>query len=229
MAVAHDLTTVSSVVNTVLSLTFSHTCTGANLVLDGASCAEDATASDRIVSTYTYALSSLTKIAEVVANTGGTATGWKGYLLNPATGANNAVVTWSGIVDAGAGVVTSLTGVAQNAPEASHSAVGDGAGPITDSVTTVNANAWVVDFSFLRGNKALTSGGSQVQRGALASASNISFCVSTLPVASPGATSMSSTWVSNNRDWGIILASYAPAGAAAANPSPDASFVFCTS
>ena len=210
-AIAHDNTNSSSQTGTN-TLTFSHTCTGSNLMLIVSAPAEDSTAADRLVSSITYGGVAMTEVDN--RPSGGVQTANQWYLIGPATGANDVVITWGGNVTAGVGIATSLTGVAQQAPEAEGEGSGTGGSPITCTVTTVTANAWVIDGAVIADpNKALTPGAGQIERAEVQDGGpNVNTIVTTEgPVASPAATVMSNTWVNNNRDWGTVASAYAAA------------------
>lgn len=207
MAIAHDLTTPATT-TTALSLTFSHTVTGSNTKLVVGVSSSDATQADRVVSLVTYHLDLLTKIDEQISAGNGTSTEAQWEMIAPASGANNIIVTWGGVVDNGKAFATSITGAAQVLNEANNKAQGNGNSPMTVNLVTVNANAWIIDISGMTGTKTLTSAGSQVQRGA--DTTIPSACVSTLPVVSPGSTAITTSWVSNARDWGMVVSAHTP-------------------
>ncbi|MDD5474448.1 MAG: hypothetical protein PHU34_09935 [Candidatus Methanoperedens sp.] len=69
------------------------------------------------------------------------------YLANPAAGTNNVVVTFSTAIGSGGAVAgaVSFSGVDQTNPM-SNTATGSGSGgTASTSITTVNANAWIID------------------------------------------------------------------------------------
>lgn len=120
--------------------TWSHTCTGSNLALFvEASCPNTTTASG-----ITYAGFSLAKSTATEAGTAGTSgdiSMW--FLANPATGANNIIVTCTGALGAG-GAAESLTGVNQTTViESSNAASGFGS-TASKNITTITNNDWVV-------------------------------------------------------------------------------------
>ena len=137
MALAFDAASGSTELSGLATtLTYAHTCTGNNLILLVG--VMIATASDK-VSGVTYAGTAMTLINKV------TVTGhysYLFYLLNPATGANNVVVTvtsaesmWSS--------AESLTGALQSGQPDSQ-ATGTGTTSVTLSTTVVLANCWLV-------------------------------------------------------------------------------------
>lgn len=118
--------------------TWSHTCTGSNLFLFvstvGSVGVDD-------VTSVTYNGVAMTKIASALTVGDRYSTGW--YLTNPATGANNVVMSSFGV--GAAGCSTSYTGVAQTSPiESSTTAVFTGQTTGTTSLTSANANNWAL-------------------------------------------------------------------------------------
>ena len=146
MAIAFDAATPSAN-NLGISVTFSHTCTGSNLILIAAVSAA-VNNSSQVVSTITYAGAGMTKIDSQLD----TATNFRHtelwYLIAPATGANNVIVTYgvepSDFFSVG---VASYTGVKQSGqPDASGKNT-SGASNVTamsKSITTVADNCWIV-------------------------------------------------------------------------------------
>lgn len=139
MAIAYDNSSEGAV-GASTTLTYSHTCTGSNTFLKVDFRINGASGS---VSSVTYAGVSMTQLANVSAN--GVYTY---YLINPATGANNVVITTSG-----SGEITSYsasyTGVKQTSPIDSQNTVGSGSVSDTTVVvatTVVASNCWLLGF-----------------------------------------------------------------------------------
>lgn len=84
-------------------------------------------------------------------------------LINPASGANNVVVTTSDTLQ-WEGAIATYTGVSQNAPEASNKG-GNLSSPITATLTTLTDNAWLAGF-FRNGSGNNTAGANTTVRGA---------------------------------------------------------------
>lgn len=152
MAIAFDAQSASAYSGTT-SLTFAHTCTGSDRLLTvgvygGA---------DRITG-VTYSGVSMTFINKLLMT--GAAAGqyiYLYYLLAPASGANNIVVTASAATDMyGAG--SSYTGVKQTGqPDASATqATASSQLSLTTSLTTVADNCWIVGHAY--SNNAVTAG-----------------------------------------------------------------------
>lgn len=144
MAIAYDAS--SSVYNGTASTshTLSHTCTGNNRVL--------------VVSTRTYDANAVTGVTyngvsmtEVGTNVALGSDGFRRWILvNPASGANNIVVSLGSSRRCEIQAV-SLTGARQSSqPDASATATGSSTSA-TGSVTTVADNSWVVAFAHSNG------------------------------------------------------------------------------
>jgi hypothetical protein len=142
MAIALDATS-SSANQTGSSVTFSHTCTGSNRILIvGVAIADN---SDTVTG-VTYNSVALTSIASA-DNFNGSRNVTLWYLIAPATGANNIVVTLSGTPAAFFSVgAASYTGVKQSGqPDAFGSYSGTSSTvDYTKSITTVADNCWLV-------------------------------------------------------------------------------------
>lgn len=217
MAIAFDA--ASSVLNqsditSPYTMSWSHTCTGSNLVLVVAAHMSDP--GDTIAG-VTYNGVALTKIVEQ-ANAGASLISlW--YLVNPDTGANTITVTCDNSFSTCNGTAISLTGVAQTGTvENSGSTEADTANNIATSVTTVAANAWIVDAVY----KEATLDSMVVESGQTERV-NVSGTLgdsgmSTIAVVTPAPTSVG--WNDNGSsftfNWAHAAASFAPAGAATA-------------
>jgi len=121
------------------------------------------------------------------------------YMLAPDTGTHNVVVTMASFPNS-ASTATSYYGVKQQAPEATSNATGTGTA-LSDAVTTITSNAWVVDSAF-NASGTLAVGAGQTERG-----SGRYQSVSTEPKVSAGSVTMSWT-VSESSAWGTILSSW---------------------
>lgn len=133
MAIAFDNTAAFS--DSSLNKTFSYTVTGSNTILF----VGFLTSAGGTISTVTYAGVSMTA-SQVGAN--GTTSY---YLINPATGANNLVVTWSGGAIA-CGIV-SYTGAKQSSqPDNSGATTASSSTSVTNTLTSVADNCWHTMF-----------------------------------------------------------------------------------
>lgn len=138
MAIAYDNSTQGN--SSTSSLTFSHTCSGSDrvLILDiywGAA---------RTVSGVTYAGVAMTEVVAPL-DTGGNERHGMYYLIAPATGANNVVITLSGTTGI-VGIASSYTGADQTAPiGATRTELGLETGTsYSEALTTATDNSWVV-------------------------------------------------------------------------------------
>lgn len=136
MAIAFD-TAVDGGVTTGTSLTWSHTCTGSDRSLRVG--VRGTTSPSNNITGITYAGVALTKIAE----SNNTAERWVSLweLLNPASGANNVVVS-SSPSDVIIGLSASYTGVSATY-DATTTATGSATASLACSVTPIADNCWV--------------------------------------------------------------------------------------
>lgn len=143
MAIARDATTDGSF-SAIASLThsYSHTCTGSNLLLI-VGVAADPGGTDTVTG-VTYNSVAMTKIGASQNSTGeGVLTMWS--LLGPATGAHNVAITRTGSVDRIYSGAVSYTGVKQSGfPDANNDTSNTGASSIAPSITVVASNCAAV-------------------------------------------------------------------------------------
>lgn len=138
MAIALDAATDGGLVNPGTSLTFSHTTSGSNRILFVAAFGP----STDILTGATYNGVSMTLIDKTAV--GGDLYIYLWYLIAPATGANNVVISASGSAQIQGGAI-SYTGAKQTGqPDASNKSNTDTTGTPTISVTTVADNSWAV-------------------------------------------------------------------------------------
>lgn len=131
------------------SVTFSHTnnsCSNMLLIVHAGS-----TTTSARVTAVTYASTGMTKAVE---NTGANSYNVIYYLVAPATGANNVVLTWSPAPATGRGTqaAVSYCGVSQTTPTGvtgTHDQGGVSVSSIT--VTSTAANSWLVSNSHMSG------------------------------------------------------------------------------
>lgn len=191
------------------SVTYSHTCTGSNLgLMVGVSSVTGPG------STYptgvTYNGVSMTEIAGTRGAQGNTATTLF-YLLAPATGAHNVVVTFA----ASAQIVShsiSWTGVKQSGqPDASNGNHGNAGTDSNVTFTTVASNAVMFAFTSQESNsQSVTANSPMTQRVQLTTYTNQYTCSGDYIKASPGSQNLGfDTGFFNN--WAISAASFAPA------------------
>lgn len=139
MAIARDTSKMFSS-GASSSLTTSYTCSGTNRLLMVYAFRENS----ETVTGITYNGTAMTL---ATSKAQGTSTAYAYYLINPATGANNIVVSFSGASSNCIAGAISYTGVKQSAqPDAINSSSSASATSLTTSVTTVADNAWISGF-----------------------------------------------------------------------------------
>lgn len=152
MAIAHDTDSNSGAVGNVATYSWSHTCTGSNLDLVVAVLVYYPNIGTTTVTSVTYNGVAVT-VQKFQDFPSAFFAVWIGNLVAPASGSNTISVTLSralGGVNCTIGFASSYTGVHQSSPiDASGigvngTAIANGA-TITQNLTTVNANAWIVD------------------------------------------------------------------------------------
>jgi hypothetical protein len=182
------------------SYSFAHTCTGVTRLLWVAINA-DTTAT---VSGVTYNGVAMTLLFTVTNTNDGTKHRLF-YLINPASGANNVVVSYT-LGTFITPMAVSYTGARQSGvPDASSSTANTGAATSrTETVTVVEANSWAVMIATCNAGPPAAGTGS-TQRGA--SANRMSFFDSNGPLAA-GARSMTAT--QSSTEWASSMASFAP-------------------
>lgn len=188
--------------------TFSHPCTGSDRLLFVTA----VVGSGNTVSGVTYNGVAMTNVPtnSPVSNPSG-AVLYLFYLINPATGANNVVVT-AAVSDTIRAVSASYTGVKQSGqPDASGNGTASGAASITDSITTVADDCWVIAATSNTVDVA-TNGTGYVNRG---NSAGVGIGDSGAAVA-PGSNSQTVN-TSGSANWAIIQASIAPVPTATVN------------
>lgn len=207
---AHDATTKQDSSGYVNSLTFSHTCTGSDLVLIVQVACRTGSAD---ITGVTYNGVSMTK-EDDTENTN--VCGVQTYsLINPATGANNVVISLGGYKLL-TGVATSFSGANQtDAVEAINgSNTGYSAAP-SNAVTTITNDAIVIDGLNCQGARTVTVGSGQTERNnSDHSDGNLGqFVISTEPKTTAGSVTMSHSWTGDD-NWAQSLLVVKPAAAA---------------
>lgn len=142
MALAFDASAVGHLAASGgASLTFSHTCTGSNLILFVGFGVESAT---DVVTGVTYNNVAMTQVPNSPqANGVPNEFTYLFYLINPATGANNVVISLSAQPQVNA-VSASYTGAAQSGQPDNSNKKTVNATSVNNSLTTVADNCWVV-------------------------------------------------------------------------------------
>ena len=157
-SIALDATSNSGLQTDVSSYSWSHICTGTDLLLAFGNSLQDNV--DRTVSGVTYNAVAMTAVrTDVRTDTAYTHRSTAYYLIAPAAGTYTVAVTLSGITDYSVSGVVSYTGAKQSGqPDANNGANGSSTACSVD-VTTVANNCWVFDVAITRG--ALTCGNTQ--------------------------------------------------------------------
>lgn len=180
------------------SHTFSHTCTGDELILFVLAFVQIGTTTG-----VTYNGTAMT-LVDSQGHTGGNVSMW--YLLNPAVGAHNVVVTASGTTVV-AGKSASYTGVRQSAqPDASFKQNFSGTSSVWGAVTTVADNCWTILMVSDQTGGELAGTGTTLRVAADGQA-----IFDSNGAISPAGTNFLRT--SNAvLNWGVVMASFAPSG-----------------
>lgn len=136
--------TSSGTITSGTTVTFSHTCTGTNLVL--AVYAVSRAGAANYPSSITYNAVSMTEDTSSRNNQANSSGSWW-YLVNPATGANNIVVTYGSTRDEAMIFGVSYTGAKQSGQPVTRDADGGfntGAWTLTSAVTTTATNQMIL-------------------------------------------------------------------------------------
>ncbi len=186
------------------SLTYSHTCTGSNLILFVAISVLTVGVDD--LTTVTYNSVAMTQVGKKNTNAGGD-NRWVYlyYLVNPSTGANNIVISSTSSTQTTSNAV-SYTGAKQTGvPDASATNSTTGSTSLTGTVTSIADNCWTVGAIRGSGGALSASGGTTI-RGTISSFNKI--CDSNGAITPAGSTSLGYTCTSG--DNAIVIASFAP-------------------
>lgn len=213
MAVAFDAVASSNV--TAGSLTFSHTCTGSNRALTvGATCSDSTP-----TLSVTYGGVSMTSVAKRHSNDSSAGFVELFYLIAPATGANNVVVTLSsGTADLTGGAI-SFTGASQSAGDYANVVSAAGSGTTPSVIVTGTAAASMVVDAACVGSQFISAGAGQTQRWML----NINSSTAAGNGAGstePGSGDITMSWTVASDWWSTIGLEVKEAGAAAATSHP---------
>lgn len=201
-SIALDAASNSDWISGVSSYSWSHTCTGANLLLVLGSSSGDYAASG---ATYNSVAMTSARADSVVYGGSNLYTSvW--YLIAPATGSNTVAVTLGGTTSLGAkGGVVSYTGAKQSGQPDAVNGASDPVGSTTPTVdvTTVADNCWVFDVVF-NGSPITACGNTSrwQQYGTGGADTNA-------PKTPAGAQTMS--WTATSDVWTVSAASFAPA------------------
>ena len=155
MAIAHDSTTTGAGVDGNTNYTFSHTCTGSDLML--MVCVTTNTTTDP--SGITYNGVAMTKGATKTQSRNGSI--W--YLANPATGANTVSVTYAAAFTLAMGSATSYTGCSGSIGATGTNGAASGT-TISVAITTTVANSYLVGAVECNNNQTFSSSGGSTIR-----------------------------------------------------------------
>lgn len=212
MAIAHDASTNPSYASGTTH-TFSHTCTGS----DGILWVQCWRRGGSAVSGVTYNGVAMTSLGtEIQAGSGSGnqyLTMW--YLANPATGANNVVVTSPTSTEHIDGAVSYTGASATGIPDATNSLTMTAQSNTTATVSSVADNCWALMFMRMDTSGAISAGASTTRR---AYTQDFTASFDTNSATTPAGTITVNTSHSNaNVGW--WMASFKPAGAAASQNS----------
>lgn len=223
---AVDAVSQSSEVSGVTSITWAHTCSGANRALVVCVKVRHSNAVQGVPTGVTYNGVAMTLEASVanasaIADFGSGPVVSQWSLIAPATGANNVVVTFSNAISVSAtGVAISFTDADQtDCVDATNSATGSVAATSV-SVTPTAANAIVVDALYHLDSGPLSVGAGQTSRSnRTVNGGGDTVGVSTEAVATPASTAM--TWTAAIDAYWSATAVSVKAAAAAGTILPE--------
>ncbi len=206
-AIAFDTFVKGADAINIQGLTYSHTVTGSNPAL--AVCIFANNSGDAVTG-VTYAGVSMTQVAKIVRADYALQYGYLYYLPNPATGANNVIVSASVPITNSTVYSYSYTGVKNAAVENANSAAVSSSGTASVAVTTIDANAVIVScFMGFNGDTTLTAGTNVTKR---ANDNYVLIGDSIGNSLASGSNTVSATLTS--QQWVALAASIAPASAA---------------
>jgi hypothetical protein len=212
MAIAFD--TNSTLHQGTSSVTFSHTCTGSNLILFVASHSSTTT------SGVTYNGAAMTKITQKTLGSGAELSLW--YLIAPSTGAHNVVATGSGGAPTVSAWSASYTGVQQRSqPDASGVAGPTTSTSFSQSLTSVADNCWAIWAGFTASGSTDTAGSNTVLRVQDIALVGL-FLADTGAAKTPAGTDTMNMTASASVTWETIMATFVPFSVKAANLTESA-------
>lgn len=194
-AIAFDAAATSSA-NGVSSRTYAQTCTGSNLMLIAGSRA-NSSGGTQTVTGVTYAAVGMTQRATYNDPVNFETNDYIHSLANPATGANNVIVSYSGTVNSvcGCSSYSGTNGVGNTGTNNANSGVE------SVSVTTTEANSYVVGVLYTNGMNPTVSG-STVQRAELQAANGHYINIADLAAGAAGAHALG--WTSSSGTWSVL-------------------------
>ena len=212
MAIAFDVATDGGS-TTGTSLTFSHTCTGSDLVLFVGILS--AVGADNVTG-VTYSGVAMTRV-EIRNEATPNRVNYLYMLVGPATGANNVVIS-SGSSQFIAGVAASYTGAAQSGqPDANTNNYGAGAGsPFATSLASVADNCWHILCATQNAGAITGAGAGTTQR--ILQSDYLGLYDANSAKTPPGSVTLNVT-LAATANISTTMASFAPAGGSVANHS----------
>lgn len=161
MAIALDAVTSATTSSVGTTLTFAHTCTGSDLILFvGAVGNNTGSATDDITgATYNGVAMTLVNKTFVAADR----YRYLFYLLAPATGANNVVITSSTSGGYKGGNAISYTGASQTGQPDSNATAETTGTTITPTTTVVASNCWLVSVAGVGGASPAAGAGATIR------------------------------------------------------------------
>lgn len=212
MAIAFDSTTTSSLWSSVTSITFAHTCTGSDRMLFVAT----ANNTGANITGVTYNGVAMTQISTINNSAPSKMYFW--YLIAPASGSNNVVVTASGTCSIIAKSV-SYTGVKQSGqPDATVTNWPTTTTSWSQSVTTVADNCWIVMSWMWKNGSTVTAGANTFIRSSIEVLLAWLFLADTNALQTP-AWSKTLNVTSASQEFTGIMASFSPSVTSTTNSS----------
>src|SRR6185436_7510389 len=200
-SIATDATSTGVVTGSVTSLTVAHTITGTNTILF----AGVTSATTDLISGATFNGVAMTLINKVQTPTDRWT--YLFYLVAPASGTHNVVVTASSTVDVIAATNASYTGAQQTGvPDAQTTNTVNPATSITTSVTTVANNCWTLLYTNGLG---VASGGTGSTSRIVTGTTNDGIYDSNAAITPAGSHSMTIN-IGSSTARSVIMASFAP-------------------
>jgi len=197
-------------------ITVSHTCSGSNRILIvGVTCANSSAAT---ISGVTYNSVAMTQIATINETTNQNRSSWLYYLIAPATGAHDVVVSFSATPTDFANVgVASYTGVMQSGQPDAFGTATSGASTVTSSsksITTIADRCWLVGIACNSAGTTNTADAGTVFRLSLYQRTSVGyegyFLDSNGQVGTAGSHALGYSWSGGASRQQIIVASLAP-------------------
>lgn len=209
MAIGLD-THLASDAGGTTSMTLSYTCTGTNLLLI---VGVNANSTTDVITGVTYNAIAMTR-ANALINTAQGST-FIYYLVAPATGAHNIVVSASSAT-LGSIRATSYTGVGQTGfPDAQKTAsqTGSTSSTFSTTITTVANNSWI--YAIAASDHGVLSAGTNLTLRDGGTATNLADFDTNGAITPAGSTTLGFASTAGTSHWAVCMMSFAPVAAAA--------------